>query len=222
MLEGFDYQGSIKEVVIDEAQDYNRLQYIIINKIFKRSGFTILGDINQTINPYYKYNSLNDLNDIFKDSIYLELNKTYRSSPEIIEHTNNILGLKYVSAIRHENNRPVIFKIQENDVKKQLTEDIKRLQQTSKSIAVITKTDEESEYLHNLLANDVKGINILNGNTKEFNKNLVILPSYISKGLEFDATIIYTDKNNFYTEEEKYLYYVACTRSQHQLIIYNN
>ncbi len=222
LLQGFDYQGGIKEVVIDEAQDYSKLQYIIISKIFKRSGFTILGDINQTINPYYKYNSLNDLNTIFKDSKYLELTKTYRSSPEIIEHTNNILGLKFVSAIRHENNRPVIRKVEKSDLKEQLIEDITKLQGSSKSIAVITKTDEESEYLHELLKNDVKGINILSGSSKEFNKNLVILPSYIAKGLEFDATIIYTRKNNSYNEEEKYLYYVACTRSQHQLIIYNN
>ena len=222
LLKGFDYQGAINEVVIDEAQDYSKLQYIIISKIFRRSGFTILGDINQTINPYYKYDSLNNLSEIFKDSRYLELNKTYRSSPEIIEHTNNILGLKYVSAIRHNNNRPVIFKKEKNDLKEQLIEDIANLQRTSKSIAVITKTDEESNYLYELLKEKIEGINILNGNTKEFNKNLVILPSYIAKGLEFDATIIYTKIDNIYTEDEKYLYYVACTRSQHQLIIYNN
>ncbi|MBQ7136914.1 MAG: AAA family ATPase [Bacilli bacterium] len=222
MLEGFDYQGNIKEVVIDEAQDYSRLQYIIINKIFKRSGFTILGDINQTINPYYKYKSLNDLNEIFKDSIYLELTKTYRSSPEIIQHTNNILGLKHISAIRHNNNCPVIFKSQKSDLKEQLIEDIEGLQRNSKSIAVITKTDQESEYIYDLLKDDIAAINILSGNTKEFNKNLVVLPSYIAKGLEFDATIIYTKNDNQYTEDEKYLYYVACTRSQHQLIIYNN
>ena len=68
----------------------------------------------------------------------------------------------------------------------------------------------------------MQGINILGPNAKEFNKDLIILPSYIAKGLEFDATIIYTRKDNKYTENEKYLYYVACTRSQHQLIIYNN
>ncbi len=57
LLEGFSYEASIKQVVIDEAQDYNKLQYLIISKIFKKSGFTILGDINQTVNPYYKYSS---------------------------------------------------------------------------------------------------------------------------------------------------------------------
>ena len=66
------------------------------------------------------------------------------------------------------------------------------------------------------------GINVLTATTKEFNKNLVILPSYVAKGLEFDATIVYTKKDNAYSDEEKNLYYVACTRSQHQLIIYNN
>ena len=39
--------------------------------------------------------------------------------------------------------------------------------------------------------------------------------------MEFDSVIIYTDKKNQYTEEEKYLYYVACTRAQHELIVYN-
>lgn len=221
LLDGFDYHGGIKEVVIDEAQDYSKLQYIIISKIFKRSGFTILGDINQTINPYYRYNSLNDLNNIFKDCKYLELTKTYRSSPEIIEHTNNILGLKFVSAIRHKNNHPVVIKQEKSDLRKQLIEDISSLQHTNKSIAIITKTDEESNYLYELLKDDIKEINILNGNTKQFNKNLVILPSYIAKGLEFDATIIYTKKDNPYNDDEKYLYYVSCTRSQHQLIVYN-
>ena len=50
---------------------------------------------------------------------------------------------------------------------------------------------------------------------------MVIIPSYIAKGLEFDSVIIYTDKDNSYKESEKFLYYVACTRAQHELIIYN-
>ena len=33
-LEGFLYESSIKQVIIDEAQDYNKLQYLILKKIF--------------------------------------------------------------------------------------------------------------------------------------------------------------------------------------------
>ena len=54
-----------------------------------------------------------------------------------------------------------------------------------------------------------------------FNKKMVTIPSYMAKGLEFDSVIIYTEINNKYTENEKNLYYVSCTRAQHELIIYN-
>lgn len=222
LLEGFNYKGLIEEIVIDEAQDYNKLQYILLRKIFKRSNFTILGDVNQTVNPYYKYDSLESLSKIFDNgTIYLELTKTYRSTPEIIEHTNKILGLSHVSAIRKENNRPVIFRKEDNNLEQLLTDDIMNLKNNNFTIAIITKTDEEAENIYNILKSRVEDINLLTTSTKEFNKKMVIIPSYIAKGLEFDAAIIYTGKDNKYKTNEKYLYYVACTRAQHQLIIYN-
>ena len=111
---GNDYL--IEQTIIDEAQDYNRLQYIIISKIFQKADFTILGDINQNINPYYHYKSLNDLRDLFRgDTKYLELLKTYRSSPEIIDYTNKILNLSHVNAIRRDNNKPVVIGVSTND-----------------------------------------------------------------------------------------------------------
>lgn len=70
-LFGFPYNNYIKQVVIDEAQDYNYLQYVIIKEMFKKADFTILGDVNQNINPYYKYDSLEELKEIFTDSNYL-------------------------------------------------------------------------------------------------------------------------------------------------------
>ena len=221
LLRGFDYRGLIKQVVIDEAQDYSKLQYIIIRNIFKKANFTILGDVNQTINPYYKYDSLEVLKDVFKTGTnYLELKKTYRSSPEIIEYTNNILGLNFVSAIRRSNNKPVLFR-DKVSLKEKLIKDIEMLKKDNKSIAIITKTDEESEYIYNLLNEDIPGLSLLNSNSVGFKKDLVVIPSYVAKGLEFDSVIVYTDELNKYKESEKYLYYVACTRSQHQLIIYN-
>ena len=219
MFLGNDYY--IEQTIVDEAQDYNILQYILLKKILKKSKFTILGDINQTINPYYHYSSLDNLKDIFEDSSrYLELTKTYRSSPEIIEHTNKILGLGYVSAIRRDTQIPVEMR-KEDDITTQISNDIKTLQKDNKSIAVITKTDEEANKIYTKLHKLFDDISLITNNTKTFTRTLVVIPSYLSKGLEFDATIIYTDKDNSYKPNEKYLYYVACTRSQHHLIIYN-
>ena len=220
ILEGIDYNTNILQVVIDEAQDYTLTQYLLLFKIFKNASFTILGDINQTINPYYKYNNLNNILNILPSSKYIELLKTYRSSEEIIEYTNKILNLKHVSAIRRNNNKPVIKRNNITNLKEQLIKDINTLKKEYKSIAIITKTDEETNYLYDLLSNDII-ITKINQKSEEIVRDLVILPSYIAKGLEYDAVIIYTDINNYYTIDEKYLFYVACTRSQHQLIIYN-
>ncbi|MBP5678295.1 MAG: AAA family ATPase [Bacilli bacterium] len=220
-LEGFLYESNIKQVVIDEAQDYNRLQYIIINQIFQRADFTILGDINQNINPYYHYKSLEDLKDLFKeDSKYIELLKTYRSSPEIIEYTNKILNLNHVNAIRKDNHKPVIIRKGVTDLKQQLIEDIHTLKNEYKSTAVITKDEKEAEKLYQLLKEDVS-ISLVNKDSKKFKKDCIVIPAYMAKGLEFDSVIIYNDRDNSYRKNEKNLLYVACTRCQHELYIYN-
>lgn len=220
-LEGFLYEANIKQVVIDEAQDYNRLQYIIINQIFRKADFTILGDINQNINPYYHYDSLEELSDLFDgETKYLELLKTYRSSPEIIEYTNKILNLNHVNAIRKTNNKPVIIRKDISDIKKSMVDDINTLKDLYKSCAVITKDMKEAENLYELIKDKVD-ISLVDHNTKGFHKDLVIMPAYVSKGLEFDSVIVYNNRDNSYKKNERNLLYVACTRSQHELYIYN-
>ena len=200
LLNGFPYSNLIKQIVIDEAQDYNEMQYVILSKIFKRASFTILGDVNQTINPYQKYETLEVLTNILNDnSKYVELNKTYRSSKEIIEYTNKILGLKHISAIRRESNIPVKFR-----------DDIKYL-----------INDNNNLKYYDFLKQQINEISLMEDKDKKFNKNLVIVPSYLAKGLEFDSVISYTSKDNMYTKKERYLYYVVATRCQHELIIYN-
>jgi len=219
-LEGFMYEGLIKQVVIDEAQDYNRLQYIIISEIFKKANFTILGDVNQNINPYYSYETLDDLRDIFgEDTKYIELTKTYRSSPEIIKFTNRILNLNHVNPIRRDNNKPVLVR-KSDDLKNGLLKDIKRLQEEYKSTAIIAKDVREAEKIYELIKDEID-ISLVDQDSTKFKKNLIIIPAYTAKGLEFDSVIIYNDRNNTYKKNERNLLYVACTRCQHELIIYN-
>lgn len=221
VLAGFPYEQQIKQVVIDEAQDYNKLQYLIISKIFARADFTILGDINQNINPYYHYNSLEELNNIFKNgSKYLELLKTYRSSPEIIEYTNKILNLNHVNAIRRDNHKPIVFRRHLEDLKEQLLLDIESLKENYASVAIITKDDREAEKIFNLIKDDVS-ISYINLETKKFKRDLILVPAYLAKGLEFDSVILYNDRKNSYKKNERNLLYVACTRAQHELYIYN-
>ena len=62
---------------------------------------------------------------------------------------------------------------------------------------------------------------MLDATSKNWNKKLVVFPAYIAKGLEFDSVIIYNDRKNSYRKTERNLLYVACTRAQHELYIYN-
>ncbi len=213
-LEGFPYEGDIKQVVVDEAQDYNYLQYQMMKKIFKKASFTILGDINQNMNPYINYKSLEELKDIFDSSVYLELLKTYRSSKEIIEYTNKILGLSHVCAIRRDNNIPVT-KHQKDD----LLDLIPKLRSKYKSLAIITKDMEMAEKLYKKLE-PIYDLSLLTIDSKNFRKDFVIAPSYLAKGLEFDSVMVYNNLDNPFKEVDKYLYYIACTRCQHELHLY--
>lgn len=213
-LEGFPYEGDIKQVVVDEAQDYNYLQYQMMKKIFKKASFTILGDINQNMNPYINYKSLEELKDIFDSSIYLELLKTYRSSKEIIEYTNKILGLSHVCAIRKDNSIPVT-KHQKDD----LLDLITKLRSKYKSLAIITKDRLMAENLYKKLES-IYDLSLLTIDSKNFRKDFVIAPSYLAKGLEFDSVIVYNNLDNPFKEVDKYLYYIACTRCQHELHLY--
>lgn len=214
LLEGFPYQVAMREVVIDEAQDYTYLQYKIFKKIFKNAHFTILGDVNQTVNPFYKYDSLKVLLNIFDtNSDYYELTKTYRSSPEIIEYANSILNLNHVSAIRKNVNLPVLKR--EMTELKHIGRDVRYLKKKYKSVAIITKSIDEAKIIAEGLKSIYKEVCVIDVTTEKFDKHLVVAPAYGVKGLEFDSAIIV---NNF--SSDKYLYYVAVTRAQHELIVY--
>lgn len=224
-LFGYPYDEKIIQILIDEAQDYSVLQFKILKKIFVSADFTILGDINQNIHPYYKYESLEKLKEIFnKNYKYIELTKSYRSTYEIIEYTNKILDIKNVSAIRNKGNQEVeIKKINSKDIIKILINDIKQIYKTkNKKIAIITKNLIDAKKIYNKIKNEFENISLVTNSEKEKIKEIAIIPSYLSKGLEFDAVIICNNEEDYYKEFEKRLFYVACTRAQHRLIIYNN
>jgi len=210
----------IRQVVIDEAQDYTKLQLSLLAKIFVFADFTILGDVNQTINPFYKYNTLEEIKNLFKNRTkYIELNKTYRSSYEIVEHNNKILGLTNSLAVRKDTNTKVLYKKDclENKYKSIYKDILDMIELKLSRIAIITKNYSEADSIYNELKDliDIKQVN-----SKEIS-NLIVLPVSIAKGLEFDGVIVYSDEKNKYKDIDKNLFYVACTRAQHKLVVYN-
>ena len=196
--------SSVLHVVVDEAQDYSPWHIYLLKLVFPNAKFTILGDENQNLNPYLTFSKLKDL---LPGSDYIGVRKAYRSSPEIIEYTNRILG-ENIRAVRKSNNIPVteLAASSYNDItKEELDASIERAARNGlKKIALICRDHSVKEYFVNMLAD------------ADENKRVSIYTTYEAKGLEFDAAIVI----DTYLDGEKELFYTACTRAQHQLIVY--
>jgi len=223
-LLGYPKSSTIRHLVIDEAQDYSKLQIEMIKKMFNGATFTVLGDVNQTINPYFKYESLDELSQMLgTDTKYFELNKSYRSSPEITEYGNLIIGNEKSEPVRISNDLPVVFKeVPKDEIHNELVKDLLTMKENGmKRIAIITKKEDEAQAIYESLKEDIEDISVISEDGKTFSSSAIVVPSYISKGLEFDGVISYNSKDDEYSDSDKYLYYVACTRAQHNLVVYN-
>ncbi len=220
---GYPENDIIHHVVIDEAQDYTPLQMKMIQNMFKGSTFTVLGDADQTINPYHKYDSLEDMKKVLGQTAkYMELNKAYRSSPEIMNYTGALLGKEVTSVRKSENNEVKIKDVDKKDLFKELVTDVMELKEKGyERVCIITRSKNEAKAIYDGLKSEVDNLVVIEDDMKDINTNTFVSPAYMAKGLEFDAVISYNDKENSYTEDDKYLYYVACTRAQHNLVVYN-
>ncbi|MCB2352880.1 HelD family protein [Clostridium estertheticum] len=217
--------SDIQQVVIDEAQDYYPLQYEVFNLLFARAKFTILGDFNQTLEKHGNKFIYDDLENILnkKKSLKLSMNKSFRSSIEINSFTQKILNSKeeFVSFDRHEDEPIIVFKDNEKSIYETIILDIHKYESLGyESIAVICKTQQEALIIEKELIS-LDNIKLLNIDDTEIIKGTVVIPSYISKGLEFDVVLVFNvSKKNYNSEFDRNLLYVACTRALHQLVIY--
>lgn len=202
---GYPSFNHIEVVVVDEAQDYSMWQFEFLRKIFNRAVFTILGDKNQRVNPYIKYDSMEEICDVFKNSKYKKLFNTYRSSKEIIEYSNAILGIDGIKSIRPSNGLSVNVR-ESDDLARDIGFEVDRFRDLGfERIAVVTKTGAEARELKMKIADE----------------SIEFIPVYLAKGLEYDAVIVASEKGKSFSRDEANLLYVAATRALHALSVFN-
>ncbi|AGK96591.1 HelD family protein [Clostridium pasteurianum] len=225
-VEGSEEFKEMKQVVIDEAQDYYPIHYKIFSILFRTARFTVLGDINQSIEKNKYKDIYDEIENILnkKRSLKLFLKKGYRSSFEINSFAKKLLNSnEYLNAFeRHEEKPEIIVKNSLEEV----NEGIKitaanYYKQGYKSIAVVCKTEGEKCKAYESLKK-IMDVKLLDENNREVKSGTVIVSSYMAKGLEFDGVIIYNAAVSVYsTELDKKLLYIACTRPLHKLTIYS-
>lgn len=230
---GIDEKIPVKHIVIDEAQDFSVFQYYVLKKIVKDSSFTILGDLCQGIHSYRGVRQWEDIvNEVFegRKCEFLTLEQSYRTTVEIMEAANKVMEklentalIRAKPVIRHGESVELISKTDINGISDDIVKRIKASKEKGyKTIAVICKTMEECQLILPLIIEADKCITIITGKEKEYKSGIVIVPSYLSKGLEFDVVIISNANSQNYTKNELdiKLLYVAMTRPLHKLCIY--
>ncbi len=214
----------IKHLIIDEAQDYTAIHYEIIKNVFEHANMTILGDLNQSVNGYMNIGNFEAIADIFeiKKSNIISLTKSYRSSKEIADFCKEILMSQYNSEqLDRHGSKPKIIKVDKSNLFKRIADDIIELKEKGcKLIAVICKTAGQCEELYKSI-NEYVDITLISNQNETYHGGVVIIPSYLAKGLEFDAVLVPSvEDKDYFKEEDRRLIYTVCTRALHELYLY--
>ncbi|SHJ85025.1 DNA helicase-2 / ATP-dependent DNA helicase PcrA [Clostridium amylolyticum] len=235
VFQGINDKDKFSHIVIDEAQDYSFFELFLLKYFTNLNSLTIVGDIGQGI---YSYKGINSWNKVIKDifqgnATYMPLTQSYRSTIEIIDLANKVL-LKQeneiepaIPVLRHGKKPEVIKFVSYKNMAEVIDSIVDNIHTSEKnSVAIICKTKKDCKQLKDNLSKYSKYTwETIGDNHKDINMNNMIIPCYMTKGLEFDATIIYdcSDKNYTLNEEDIKLLYVALTRALHEeYIIYKD
>lgn len=220
LLEGVTEKEKFKHIVVDEAQDYNPFQIYLINKLSKGNSLTLVGDLAQGIYYYKGVKTWEDItNGVFNGkATYIQLTQSYRSTVEIIEFANGALeaqklGLKSAKPVLRHGKEPSIIKCNENcEIVYNINRIISEIKDEGKSsIAIITKSLEEGKALEKMLKKKIKEkISLVKGTEKKSPGDISIIPAYLTKGLEFDATIIYDPSKGKYSNRLLIIKIIVC------------
>lgn len=216
---------NMRHVVIDEAQDYNELTFYVLKTIMNKATFSIYGDLAQSLYPYRSLENWNDTKEkVFQDNIEIKyLSKSYRTSIEIMHEANKInhyLNLPEAEAVIRHADDVKYFKSDNKilDIEYHLKDLISK---GLKSVAIICKDECENVKIYDSLKKKFD-ISKIDESNQEYNGNICVITSKLSKGLEFDGVIITNaDEKNYKSENtlDMKLLYVSMTRAMHNLII---
>lgn len=217
-------------VVIDEAQDFGMMAYASLTYCLRSCTYTIMGDVSQNIHFGYGLNDWEELKSlILKDKFdtFGLLKKSYRNTVEISNFATGILRHGTFAVypvepiIRHGN--PVQVQSCQND-KELLKEAVGMLKnwksQSHETIAVVCRDEEESTRVSHLLEPYME-LADSDLETAEFGSGIMVLPVEYTKGLEFDAVLLWNPSNEAYPVDDGHvkLLYVAATRALHELAV---
>ncbi|MGG4032517.1 ATP-binding domain-containing protein [Paenibacillus cisolokensis] len=224
-LYGLD-QPPFDHIVIDEAQDYSPFRIEALKLCQRRPSMTVLGDLQQGIHGYAGVRSWREQMELFDDEDvqYYELDRSYRSTMEIIEFANRVLagmdgGVRPAVPVFRSGEPVEIERTEPENWLAAVEESVRSWQAEGryKTIVVIGRTARECALLYERLAAGGLYAALVESSQPSYGGGLTVVPVYLSKGLEFDAVVMADAGEAAYGDADAKLLYVGCTRALHRL-----
>lgn len=216
-LEGMQPYHHVKHLVVDEMQDYTPIQYAVLSRLYPCKK-TILGDATQAVNPYSS--TAAEIERVFPQADVVKLNQSYRSTWEITHFALNIRANPDLIAMERHGQEPVVKGFgrpeEEGEEIRQLVD---RFRGSSyQMMAILCKTRGQAQKVHSLL--EAPDVYLLTEESTHFREGVIIATIPLAKGLEFDEVLVpFASADQYYSELDRSLLYVACTRAMHQLTV---
>ena len=220
-----DYE--MRYAFIDEIQDYTPFQLAYLKYNFPRAKFTMLGDLNQAIFTKDESRSLlkqiSGLFDPEKIDV-VQLTKSYRSTKQLTNFTKQILrqGEK-IEAFNRQGPKPVIWGRDSDEQAIDVLVDVLRDNEKRKmTTAIITKDLTGAKFVHEKLSEKGEKSTLIATANQRLVDGTLVIPSYLAKGLEFDAVVMWgANKKNYHQLDETQLVYTITSRAMYKLdVIY--
>ncbi len=216
---------TIKQAVIDEAQDYYPLHFEILRLLFPKARYTILGDVQQTIEKAADLSLFLEIEKILakEKAALITMNKSFRCTREILDFSRQFLPpAAEIESFSRQGAAPKIYSAPDQEgLDALIIQEIRSCQALGcQSIGLLCKTEQDARALAGRLQQRVD-LSFIGSGTVTAIQGVFCLPIYMAKGLEFDAALLYrTDKGRYSTEADQKLLYIGCTRALHRLSLF--
>ena len=217
-----------KELYKKYRRHFGMMAYSALYYCLRGCTYTIMGDVSQNIHYGYGLNDWEDLKSLMLKGTpggFGVLKKSYRNTIEISEFATRILRhgsfpVYPADPIRRHGSPVRITQCRDEEAMiRESINTIRKWQSDGReTIAVICRDEEEAAAVSASLGRELE-LADTDPETAEFTEGIMVLPVEYTKGLEFDAVLLYHPSAESYPAEDTYvkLLYVAATRALHEL-----